>query len=865
MIKKKYSELKEFTSAQMATLKKEYEPMRGKTISIPNVNKMNTMLDKFSKDILTKLANADIPFISTGAASKLVMKHGMKFTDFKLNMSEADELQCEACWVGYKQVGMKKKGDRQVPNCVKEEDLKEMIGEINDLRGSLSDAQLERMKQDWKNKSASAMTSSIKQTIMNMDAPTRAALKAADINHISKFASTTLEEKDLEESRMNDIFIMSDEGSTPEEIAKEMNLPLKIVKSVLKMMDEDLDNDDKETIKPIIKQLQKSVKAHDKQAKQLKKDIADEKDLEEADLSKSQVKMVHKKADDMPKTDFIKRYGKDGDAVRYATATNMVKKKLGIEEEEFVPEQTQSKGEEVMNESYKDKFNATMKKFGINSLADLKSDEEKKKFFTAVDKAHVAKNEELEEELSAAQKKLPAGLQKAIMKKQGDSKDEMASGTMNAQYEMMKKEMMKKMEMLKAEKDPSKMEMMKKEMMTAMKKMPEMMKKEMMKKMEMAMKEGFSSDAQRKAAFASGYKEKGKKKDEMMKMKKEEDAYDNERFIIIDGKAKKDDGNTPDKKDHVYAPDAKTALQLHKQGKKVYRESVDPSCPICEGEACQCAQAPSDTESVSEMKMNAMKMNAMKMPINSMMVKTAQDDAKPMADLSTSYSKDDVRASVKDGGGKDMAKVNDTPEMMAAMKKINATYRKEKYLPVKEGSIEDAILNMKMLEEQTVNIKGKELDDMIKQYLAKGGTVTKLPPALAKGMKPSGQATFKVGDKGIIKSMYKMKEVREFVSTYNLHFLSNYKAEELMVEARYEVSHDYGSRFGSYGVILTAVVDATSPQDAMKKGHDKLETLSMSAQGKKLGVDELQDPDDEGKPTVKQTSKPITYTDMKKV
>jgi hypothetical protein len=24
----------------------------------------------------------------------------------------------EACWIGYKQVGMKKKGDRMVPNCV---------------------------------------------------------------------------------------------------------------------------------------------------------------------------------------------------------------------------------------------------------------------------------------------------------------------------------------------------------------------------------------------------------------------------------------------------------------------------------------------------------------------------------------------------------------------------------------------------------------------------------------------------------------------------------------------------------------------------------------------------------------------------
>ena len=38
-------------------------------------------------------------------------------------------------------------------------------------------------------------------------------------------------------------------------------------------------------------------------------------------------------ADELPKKDFKDRYGKEkGDAVRYATATNMVKKKLGIEE-----------------------------------------------------------------------------------------------------------------------------------------------------------------------------------------------------------------------------------------------------------------------------------------------------------------------------------------------------------------------------------------------------------------------------------------------------------------------------------------------------------------------------------------------------
>ena len=58
------------------------------------------------------------------------------------------------------------------------------------------------------------------------------------------------------------------------------------------------------------------------------------KELREANLSKAQIKKVHDKADDLPKNDFIKRYGKDGDSVRFATATKMVKKELGIEDYE---------------------------------------------------------------------------------------------------------------------------------------------------------------------------------------------------------------------------------------------------------------------------------------------------------------------------------------------------------------------------------------------------------------------------------------------------------------------------------------------------------------------------------------------------
>ena len=92
---------------------------------------------------------------------------------------------------------------------------------------------------------------------------------------------------------------------------------------------EDLGKEDEKTIKPIIKQLKKSVTAHDKQAKDLEKAMKNE-----ADLSKSQIKKVHDKADELPKKDFRDRYGKEkGDAVRYGVATNMIKKKDGIKEE----------------------------------------------------------------------------------------------------------------------------------------------------------------------------------------------------------------------------------------------------------------------------------------------------------------------------------------------------------------------------------------------------------------------------------------------------------------------------------------------------------------------------------------------------
>ena len=53
-------------------------------------------------------------------------------------------------------------------------------------------------------------------------------------------------------------------------------------------------------------------------------------------------------------------------------------------------------GEAKHDKDYDEFFNKAMKKFGISSPADLKTDEKKKEFFDYVDKNFKAKNEEVE-------------------------------------------------------------------------------------------------------------------------------------------------------------------------------------------------------------------------------------------------------------------------------------------------------------------------------------------------------------------------------------------------------------------------------------------------------------------------------------
>jgi len=81
VLKRTNEELDEaFSDTQIAQLKKAYEPLRDKKISIDNANKLRAMLSTIdnNKTALEKLYKADVPFVSSLASARLISKHGYK-------------------------------------------------------------------------------------------------------------------------------------------------------------------------------------------------------------------------------------------------------------------------------------------------------------------------------------------------------------------------------------------------------------------------------------------------------------------------------------------------------------------------------------------------------------------------------------------------------------------------------------------------------------------------------------------------------------------------------------------------------------------------------------------------------------------
>ena len=82
------------------TLKKEFEPLRDKKISMDNAKKLTTIMNKFAndKDMLIQLMKADIPFVSQGAVTRLISKHGMKGAELNKMMKEDVDLEEKTKW-----------------------------------------------------------------------------------------------------------------------------------------------------------------------------------------------------------------------------------------------------------------------------------------------------------------------------------------------------------------------------------------------------------------------------------------------------------------------------------------------------------------------------------------------------------------------------------------------------------------------------------------------------------------------------------------------------------------------------------------------------------------------------------------------
>ena len=173
----------------------------------------------------------------------------------------------------------------------------------------------------------------MKQTqIRDLD-PTKDAdkitMKKNDIENIE------LKMKAIRDKMRNEMFELIDESIKSDDDYQAKKKALQDIQNDPKMRDP-------ETKAALIKRKEKldkdyaEFKSKDKIAasKEFEKDLA-----AEADLTKGQIKKVHKMADELPKKDFKDRYGKEkGDSVRYATATNIVKKKEGIKEMQQIDE-----------------------------------------------------------------------------------------------------------------------------------------------------------------------------------------------------------------------------------------------------------------------------------------------------------------------------------------------------------------------------------------------------------------------------------------------------------------------------------------------------------------------------------------------
>jgi len=265
---KGYHMTESFNDAQIAKLKKEYEPLRGKKISIDNANKLGAMFTKFDKDknALEKLYGGNIPFISTMAMTRLMTKHNYKAADLNKIRKESVELTDELFIL--EEVHMldeaeatisRFKGDKEAENIMSlakqqgvkatrsgnQIHLKGMFRKVMDISMALqrNGMKVEEIMNEEKLEEFTSQQIKMAYGVAN-DKRYKAGNYSGAVAAIEKIAKGLSKHpdvakvlkrvnEDLEEGMMSKIDQMQKDGKSVADIAKELKMDVKVVKGIL--------------------------------------------------------------------------------------------------------------------------------------------------------------------------------------------------------------------------------------------------------------------------------------------------------------------------------------------------------------------------------------------------------------------------------------------------------------------------------------------------------------------------------------------------------------------------------------------------------------------------------------------------------
>ena len=256
------------SAAQIATLKKAYEPMRGKKISMTSGQKLSSIMDKVDDDkqALIQLVKADIPFVSQLAITRLITKHGMKGAEIR-KMQEEVELD-EASYALYH-----KDFSSAMQHSYKM--AKKMYGITIDPK-EIDDKVASGPRKPSEGKTNTYRLKGDKGAIQ-VQVYNKGGSKPFELNMYK-------EEVELDEAKQKPYVSSDRDGkhvmNASGEIAKSFkdmdsaNAYLK--KNYNKLMKEKLDKEDEPTVKAVVKMLKKASNAHAGQAKDLEKAVKED-------------------------------------------------------------------------------------------------------------------------------------------------------------------------------------------------------------------------------------------------------------------------------------------------------------------------------------------------------------------------------------------------------------------------------------------------------------------------------------------------------------------------------------------------------------------------------------------------------------